>query len=145
VKGDIDEKLKQLYKVKSDGMSARARLSNTLFDFAGTDNDGRRGCVEAISEYTTVISAAIKEINHIHKHGSLPKVESIKAKPALNVSETDNVTLIGLRANYRTYITKTQKKAAALPTNDGERLKYEKKISDWQSLIEQIETKLNGK
>lgn len=126
----------------------RGRLSNSLRNFAKTDNEGRKKVLQQIDLLTEHINALYEQINYFQKNGKpMPeeKAKEISDKGKAKELPSDPVELMKLRNNLRSNLSKTKTKMAVYPVKHEKRVRYESKIASLEKQILEVENKIQGK
>ena len=123
---------------RTNAYQQRAKLANTLHQFAADDCDGRAAVMQQCEEWSQIILSCNTLLTYWEQHNQLPPV----AVPVEEKLPSDPVALVRILTNTRTYLTKAQKKLATFTVGSDDYNKTAKQIEQYAQKIERVENAL---
>ena len=123
---------------RTNAYQQRAKLANTLHQFAADDCDGRAAVMQQCEEWSQIILSCNTLLTYWEQHNQLPPV----AVPVEEKLPSDPVALVRILNNTRTYLTKAQKKLATFTVGSDDYNKTAKQIEQYAQKIERVENAL---
>jgi hypothetical protein len=123
---------------RTSAYQQRAKLANTLHQFAADDCDGRAAVMQQCEEWSQIILSCNTLLTYWEQHNQLPPV----AVPVEEKLPSDPVALVRILNNTRTYLTKAQKKLATFTVGSDDYNKTAKQIEQYAQKIERVENAL---